>query len=246
MASPLPPVDLAAVIVEAPRLPPLGGEAIFSARRLDASDLASAPRLDAALRSVPGVSLFRRTGSEAANPTIQGISLRNIAPSGAGRALVTLDGVPVNDPFGGWVIWSALPPESLEAVKLVRGAGAGAYGAGALTGVIALSGRVPSVEQRAIFGSVGSFGGKRLVGRVGSEAILISGGVESSDGYTPVRAPTAGAVDVPSKFNAFNLSGQILTDWNGIKSEVHLGGYQERRSAGLVGANSMARGQMRP
>ena len=69
------------------------------------------------------------------------MSLRSIAGSGASRALVTLDGVPQNDPFGGWVIWSALPAETIGEAQVVRGAGAGPYGAGALTGVIALSSR---------------------------------------------------------------------------------------------------------
>ena len=56
----------------------------------------------------------------------------------AGRTLVTLDGVPLNDPFGGWVIWSQAPTESLSGLDIVRGAGAGPWGAGALTGVIHL------------------------------------------------------------------------------------------------------------
>ena len=72
---------------------------------------------------MPAVSLFRRTSSAAANPTTQGISLRAIAPSGAGRTLVLLDGVPLNDPFGGWVIWSRATPESLESLDVIRGAG---------------------------------------------------------------------------------------------------------------------------
>ena len=48
---------------------------------------------------VPGFSLFRRTDSRLANPTAQGVSLRGIGPSGAGRSLVLLDGIPQNDPF---------------------------------------------------------------------------------------------------------------------------------------------------
>ena len=56
---------------------------------------------DGALRYVPAFSLFRRSGSRTANPTTQGVALRGIGASGASRALVLLDGVPVNDPFGG-------------------------------------------------------------------------------------------------------------------------------------------------
>ena len=120
-----PPPTVEAVVVTAPRLPPSPGDAAFSIVRLGRQDLAAEPRLAEALKAVPGVSLFRRTSSAAANPTVQGLSLRSIAPSGAGRALVTLDGVPQNDPFGGWVIWSHLPTEAMEGVSVVRGATAG-------------------------------------------------------------------------------------------------------------------------
>src|SRR3954466_11885904 len=138
---PPPPPTVEVVTVYAPRLAPLGGEAAFSAVQIGPETLKVQPRLDDALKTVPGVSLFRRTGSGGANPTIQGLSLRAIAPSGAGRALVTLDGAPQNDPFGGWVIWSALPSEGIESATMVRGAGGGPYGAGALTGVVALQER---------------------------------------------------------------------------------------------------------
>src|SRR5215472_1665403 len=59
--------------------------------------------LDDRLRQVPGFSLFRRNSSVIGNPTTQGLSLRGIGSSGASRTLVLFDGVPMNDPFGGWV-----------------------------------------------------------------------------------------------------------------------------------------------
>ncbi|HEX7760097.1 MAG TPA: Plug domain-containing protein, partial [Caulobacteraceae bacterium] len=138
---PSPGAPMAAVVVRAARLPAAPGEAAYSVVRLTPEALKARERLDEALSQIPAASLFRRTSSVGANPTTQGLSLRAFAPSGAGRALVTLDGVPQNDPFGGWVIWTALPSEDIAAVKLVRGAGAGPYGAGALTGVVALEER---------------------------------------------------------------------------------------------------------
>ena len=137
------------VVVRAARLPPALGDQAFSIIRLDSADLEDQPRLDQALEQVPGVSLFRRASSLSANPTTQGLSLRAIAPSGSSRALVTLDGVPQNDPFGGWVIWSALPSEDIESAEIVRGAGAGpCYGAGgALTGVVALEEQSPPFDR---------------------------------------------------------------------------------------------------
>src|ERR1700749_1043234 len=133
-AAPPPSNTVEVVVVYPPRLKPLGGEAVFSAVQIPAEVLKESPRLDQAIEGVPGASLFRRTTSLSANPTTQGMSLRNTAGSAASRALVTLDGAPVNDPFGGWVIWTALPPEGIESVNIVRGTGAGPYGAGALTG----------------------------------------------------------------------------------------------------------------
>src|SRR4029077_9385190 len=117
------------VVVTASPPDPVGNDA-FSVVRVTPAQLRLSHQIDDALKEVPGLSLFRRDSSLSANPTTQGITLRSIAPSGAGRALITLDAVPQNDPFGGWVIWSALPPEDIGAAEIVRGAGAGPYGAG--------------------------------------------------------------------------------------------------------------------
>ena len=78
-----------------------------------------------------------------ANPTSQGVSLRGLGPSGASRSLVLLDGVPLNDPFGGWVPWSLVPVDSLAGAEVVPGGGASAWGNEALAGVIQLFSRQP-------------------------------------------------------------------------------------------------------
>src|SRR5277367_3855186 len=135
------PTDVAPIVVQTARLPPAAGDPAFSIVAIDPKILQISDRLDEALAAAPGFSLFRRTSSLGANPTTQGVSLRAIGGSGASRALMTLDGVPQNDPFGGWVIWTGLPPETIDGANIVRGAGAGPYGAGALTGVVTLDGR---------------------------------------------------------------------------------------------------------
>src|ERR1044072_5744211 len=78
---------------------------------LDEVALAAAPALVLAdvLRQVPGCTLFRRSGGRTASPTTQGPSLRGVGGSGASRALVLADGIPLNDPFGGWVAWGRGP-----------------------------------------------------------------------------------------------------------------------------------------
>ncbi|MGH7955715.1 MAG: TonB-dependent receptor, partial [Opitutaceae bacterium] len=126
------------VVVTATRLDQAPERVISSARLLDAETVRKAPTatLDGALRGVPGFSLFRRSDSFTANPTAQGVSLRGLGPSGASRSLVLLDGVPLNDPFGGWVAWTKIPREGLSHAEVIPGGGATAWGNAALGGVM--------------------------------------------------------------------------------------------------------------
>lgn len=233
------------VIVTAARLPPAAGEAAFSVIRLGEEALSTATRLDEALATVPAVSLFRRTSSLAANPTTQGISLRAIAPSGAGRTLVTLDGVPLNDPFGGWVIWSQVPTEAVESLDIVRGAGAGPYGAGALTGVIQLRER----ERGGVLDvSVAERGGARLAGSGGIEAgrARLTGSVlyETSDGYVPVRGAAARAADTPLDLEAKSASLRADIPLGEAALSLRAAAYEETRGSGLAGARATASGHV--
>lgn len=92
--------------------------------------------IDDVLRQVPGFSLFRRSGSRTANPSSQGASLRGIGASGPSRAVVLRDGIPLNDPFGGWVYWDRVPRASIASIEVLRGGASHLYGTGALSGVI--------------------------------------------------------------------------------------------------------------
>jgi len=103
---------------------------------LKSDDVANAATVDDALRQVPGFTLFRRTGSRTSNPTSQGVSLRGMGASGASRAVVLDDGVPLNDPFGGWVYWGRVPRAALDRVEVLRGGGSDLYGNGAMGGVV--------------------------------------------------------------------------------------------------------------
>ena len=114
-----------------------------------ALDATAAPAVDDALRQVVGFSLFRRSGSRAANPTAQGVSLRGLGASGASRALVLADGLPLNDPFGGWVYWARVPRLAIERLEVLRGGASDLYGSGALGGVVQIVTRPPSAGRGA-------------------------------------------------------------------------------------------------
>lgn len=242
---PAPSIPASSTVVVTARLPPAVGDAAFSIIRIEAADLVAQPRLDEALKSVPGVSLFRRTSSAGANPTTQGVSLRSIGPSGAGRALVTLDGVPQNDPFGGWVIWTSLPAESLDGVAIVRGAGAGPYGAGALTGVVSLD-EMARPGAVAADASVSQRDGRRAAAAidqtVGGAEVMVAASGEHSDGWIPVR-DGRGPADAPLGLDAWSLATRVQAPVGRAVLAVRVAAYREDRDAGLVGAGSTAQGE---
>ncbi|MDP2258845.1 MAG: TonB-dependent receptor [Caulobacter sp.] len=236
-----PPPTVEAVVVEAARLPPAPTDAAFAVVTVDGGMVTASSRVDEALTLVPGVQLFRRTSSVASNPTTQGMTVRAIAGSGAGRALVTLDGVPQNDPFGGWVLWSGLPPAGIEGALVVRGAGAGPYGAGALTGTIQLAERTrvsPGGEYELFAGERGLAGGS-LAFAAGD--LMVVGAAQTSDGWIPVGAGR-GAADAPLAFEASSLALRWSPEWSGGDLSLRLAGYREARESGLVGASSSATG----
>ncbi|WP_035303427.1 TonB-dependent receptor [Brevundimonas aveniformis] len=242
---PPPDATLPEIVVTAARLPLAAGERAFSVVRLSEADLADGRRLDEALGQIPAVTLFRRNSSTSANPTTQGIGLRGIAPSGAGRALVTLDGVPMNDPFGGWVIWSQAPTESLGGVDLIRGSGAGPYGAGALTGVVQLRERDAGSVLDA---SLAERGGVRLAGSTGVQrgaaGVVLSGLWERNDGFRAVRGPDAGTADTSLNVEAAAAAIRADLAVGTARLSLRAGTFEESRGSGLTGANARASGNV--
>lgn len=109
----------------------------------DAIATSASSRIEDVLASVAGFSQFRRSDSRSANPSNQGATLRALGGNASSRALVLLDGVPVANPFFGYIPFSALAPQRLGRVRVTRGGGAGAFGAGAVSGTIELESGSP-------------------------------------------------------------------------------------------------------
>ena len=234
-----------AVVITA-RPPDPVGNAAFSTVLIDTGQLHTTPELDAALREVPGLSYFKDFSTLAAFPARIGVSVRNlIAGSGVARALVTLDGVPQNDPFGDWVIPSSLPAEDLSSVEIVRGAGAGPYGSGALTGVIELSesdalGVFADAEAGNLEQQRYHFVAEQQEGNLRFGA---SGTYGRSGGWYAVDTAQRGAVDTPVSLEAENLSVHAASEvLEGVLLAVRFGAYEERRGLGLVGTATDAKG----
>ena len=162
---------------------------------LAAKDVENAATIDDALRQVPGFTLFRRTGSRTSNPTSQGVSLRGIGASGASRAVVLDDGVPLNDPFGGWVYWGRVPRASLERIEVLRGGASDLYGSGAMGGVVQF---IRRHDPNALVVDVS--GGTERTGTASFFAALphlrLAGDWLTTDGYILVPPEQRGSVDV--------------------------------------------------
>jgi len=192
------------VVVSAARTETRVSETAASVAVLTSSDLASsgALKLDDALRQVVGFSLFRRSSSRVANPTTQGVSMRGVGASGASRALVLEDGLPLNDPFGGWVYWSRVPRASVSSVEVIRGGASSLYGTDALGGVINVVTRQPSERTLSLDLSYGNErtpdGSFFAAARKGKWGASLAGEVFRTDGYILVDRQLRGTIDIPA------------------------------------------------
>ncbi len=203
------------VVVSATRSEIGLSEAPGSTILLSATDLSATPALapDDILRQVPGFSLFRRTGSRAANPTAQGVSLRGLGASGASRALVLEDGLSLLDPFGGWVYWNRVPRAELASVEVFRGGASSLYGSNALGGVVQFMTRQPEAPAISLETSYGNQQTPDLSVWTGTRAGAwdFSGAADlfHSDGYILVPAAERGSVDTAANSEHLSLDSVI-------------------------------------
>ena len=196
------PQKLDSVVITASRAPQAPDQVAFSVTTIDADSIRTNPAimLDGALRSVPGFSLFRRSDSLTGNPTAQGVSLRGLGPSGASRSLIVLDGVPLNDPFGGWVAWTKIPRDGLSRAELVPGGGATAWGNQALGGVVQLFTEPISGAQTMATAAAGQYGTHSFefsaAQPVAGGSLQLLGRAFETDGFKLVAPERRGLVDI--------------------------------------------------
>jgi outer membrane receptor protein involved in Fe transport len=227
----------------------LGTETPASIAVVERNEIEQIPgvNLDDRLRMVPGFSLFRRSSSLVAHPTTQGVSLRGIGSTGASRSLVLWDGVPVNDPFGGWVYWTRIAPEEVDRVEISRGASTSVFGDRAMGGAIALFSREP--EPRHLFASYEagnrnthsvSTGYSHLWSRM---ALSGHGRAFTTNGYYIVPERSRGPVDQLAGVRF--AAGDARLDWLGTRERLFLKSdvlVEDRENGTLLQRNSTSLG----
>jgi len=239
------------IIVTGRGLPDTPASPAYGTVIVEREEVLGAPsgRIEEALGSVAGFQEFRRSDSRSSNPTAQGVTLRALGGNATSRALVTLDGVPVADPFFDYVPFAALLPEQVGRIAVTRGGGSGPFGAGALAGTIAIESLSP--ETQAPLGAsalVNDRGGTEAAGQfaVPLGGGYATGGLRWDRGPGFYTAPERQRVpaSVPARFDS--ISGQLravapLSD--DLELQARILAFDDSRTLRFEGADSSASGQ---
>lgn len=243
--------DRAEIVVRGDGLDQTPSSAIYSVTTLERGTIISGAsgRIEDVLLNAAGFQQFRRSDSRSANPSAQGVTLRALGGNATSRALVLLDGVPIADPFFGYVPLSAIAPESLGQIRVTRGGGSGPFGAGALAGTIELESAGPAtlrtVLASAAVNNRGETEGSALVtAKLGRGFVTASGRWDRGDGFNTTPANQITPASVPAAFD----SGQgalravaPLTDAIELQARISL--FRDNRTLRFAGANSASEGQ---
>ena len=239
------------IVVTGSGLAPSAVAPAYDTKELSVMQLTSSAsgRVEDALGSIAGFQQFRRSDSRSANPSAQGVTLRALGGNATSRSLVLLDGVPMADPFFGYIPLSALAPERLARARVTRGGGTGAFGAGAVAGTIELDSAGPR--------DIGAISGEALVDDRGESELsatlapslgggfaLVSGRWDRGQGFwtTPVsqRVPAS----VRARYESWSLALRVVAP---LAPDVELQAsglvFGDQRTLRFKGADSAISGQ---
>ncbi len=223
------------VVTGSGALRPAEGDRIQGSTLIDDLIPGFGTRVENRLRDEGGIVQFRRSDGRTAHPTSQGVTLRGLGGNASSRALVTLDGVPQADPFGGWVAWSAYDAINLGGIIVARGGGSGADGPGALAGTIGLHSEMTrGAEASLAYGSRDGWDASASVGgRIGSGQVAVDGRYSRGDGFIPVVKGQRGAVDRAAAYEQGGLGLRLRFDaGTDSRVEASLRGFSDRRDRG--------------
>jgi outer membrane receptor protein involved in Fe transport len=218
------------------------GDVPVSANIVEKETIRRSPAVvaDDVLRQVATFSLFRRSSSLSSHPTAQGVSLRGIGPSGVSRTLVLVDGVPFNDPFGGWVYWTRVPLESVNRIEVIDGSSSSLYGNFGMGGVINIISTRParrSLEFKTQYGNRNSpkadFFASDVWGKLGA---AVEGSFFDTDGFPIVIANERGIIDNNAQVDYKNVNVRLEYRANDrVSAFGRVGYFKENRVNGKVG-----------
>lgn len=239
------------IVITAEGLPETSGSAAYGAVSIGRERILQTPgtRFEYLLGDVAGLQQFRRSDSRSANPTAQGLNARSLGGNASTRTLVLLDGVPITDPFFGYVPFSQLVPDTLQEVRVTRGGGSGAFGAGALAGTVELEsappGALPPLSARAAYGSRDSRQAAAVLsGKLGSGAASAFASYDGGDGFFTAPADQRGPADVPAAYESIAAGirgGAPIGASSALSVSARL--FRDDRTLRFDGADSRSEGE---
>ncbi|SEJ02326.1 iron complex outermembrane recepter protein [Sphingobium sp. AP50] len=243
--------DASAIIVTGagldlpPGTPAYGSVVIDRQRLLDSAS----GRIESVLGDVAGFQQFRRSDSRSSNPSNQGATLRALGGNASSRTLMLLDGVPVADPFFGYIPFSSLAPERLSVVRVTRGGGIGAFGAGAVAGTIEMASatrdQLPDFTASAFYGSRDSTElSAGLTQDLGGGYVSLSGRWDRGDGFQTTPKDQRVSATVPAAYDGWSTNLRAVAPLSAT-SELQFRAtlFEDNRTLRFKGADSMSQGQ---
>lgn len=206
-------------------------------------------RIEDALAGVAGFQQFRRSDSRSSNPSAQGVTLRALGGNASSRAQILLDGVPMADPFFGYIPFSAIVPERLSSARVTRGGGSGPFGAGALAGTIELT----SADAAAL----GQISGQALLNDRGETEKSLTLAPRLGEGFAAISArwdrgqgffttPPAQRVPATARaaYDAWSVQARAVAPLGDIiEMQARLLAYRDERTLRFSGADTSMQGQ---
>ncbi|TAD72916.1 MAG: TonB-dependent receptor [Sphingomonadales bacterium] len=240
-----------AIIVTGRGLEPALSTGIYATTTLERATIIAAPsgRIEDVLRNVAGFQQFRRSDSRSSNPSAQGVTLRALGGNATSRALVLLDGVPLADPFFGYILLASIAPETIGTIRVTRGGGSGPFGAGALAGTIDMESAEPGstgplLGSAAINDRAETEASGVLTQHLGRGFAVASGRWDRGQGF--FTTPEAQRVPATARaaFDSWNAALRAvapLTDT--VEVQARVGAFRDTRMLRFEGADSFSNGE---
>jgi vitamin B12 transporter len=234
-----------AIVITGRGLPdePPGQHRIVKQR--DDLDRSASGRMEDVIRSVAGLTSFRRSDARSSHPTAQGLTARGLGGNAASRFAVEVDGVPQADPFGGWINFVALDPALTDRLVVTRGGqGAVRFGPGAVAGTLAIDSIAATAPRAGLaYGSRDNLS-VFATGSVDIGPARLVGGVshQRGDGFAPIVAADRGAVDRTAPFAQTAARLRLLAPLNSAELQASFNVFDDRRDRGVDFTDNRGRG----
>lgn len=239
------------IVVLGESLPPPPGTPAYGSVTIEPDRLrnSASNRIETVLADVAGFQQFRRSDSRSANPSAQGASLRALGGNASSRTLVLLDGVPVADPFFGYIPFNALTPERLSLARVTRGGGIGPFGAGAVAGTVELTSatrsELPLMGASAFTGSRDSTEISASVSpNLGAGFVSISGRWDKGDGFWTTPKNQRVTASVRAAYENWSVAARAVAPLSGnFEVQARALVFRDDRVLRFAGADSHSEGQ---